>query len=126
MLGGHRRRRGRGRGRSIRGFLEPCLLLVLRSGAGHGYELKGELEPFGLGEVNPSLIYRALRDMEDDELVESEWDTETTAGPARRVYRLTAAGRARLHQWADDLRATDRMLHHFLESVEEPQEGGKA
>ena len=126
MPGRHRRRRGRGRGRHIRGFLEPCLLLVLRGGAGHGYELKGELEPFGLGEVNPSLVYRALRDMEVDELVESEWDTETTSGPARRVYRITDAGRARLDQWATDLRATDVILHRFLESVDGPPEDGEA
>jgi poly-beta-hydroxybutyrate-responsive repressor len=99
---------------------------VLRGGAGHGYELKGELEPFGLGDVNPSLVYRALRDMEVDELVESEWDTETTAGPARRVYRITTAGRDHLAQWAEDLRATDRMLHRFLQSVDQAQEESEA
>jgi DNA-binding PadR family transcriptional regulator len=100
--------------------------LVLRGGAGHGYELKGELEPFGLGEVNPSLVYRALRDMEDEEFVESEWDTETSSGPARRVYRITAAGRQRLDQWAADLRATDSVLHRFLDSVAQRPEDGKA
>jgi DNA-binding PadR family transcriptional regulator len=75
-----------------------------------------------LEEVNPSLVYRALRDMEDQELVESEWDTETTAGPARRVYSITEAGLAHLKQWAEDLRETDRILHHFLEMVDQTQE----
>lgn len=117
------RRRGHGPGggirRPIRGFLEPCLLLILRRGASHGYDLKNALSPFGLGEVNPSLVYRALRDMEAERLVESEWDTESSAGPARRVYTITDAGRAHLEQWGEDLRETDRVLHHFMETFEQ-------
>jgi poly-beta-hydroxybutyrate-responsive repressor len=96
--------------------------LILRKGKSHGYDLKRELEPFGMDEINPSLVYRALRDMEDDGFVRSEWDTETTAGPARRVYEMTDAGLAYLTQWAEDLRETDKVLHHFLESVEQIKE----
>jgi PadR family transcriptional regulator PadR len=119
---GQGRGRGRGWGRPIRGFLEPCLLLILKKGKSHGYDLKRELEPFGMDEINPSLVYRALRDMEEDGFVRSEWDTETTAGPARRVYEMTDAGMAYLTQWAEDLRETDRVLHHFLEAVENMEE----
>ena len=122
--GGRGRKRGRGAGwrRPIRNFLEPCLLLILRSGKSHGYDLRTELGPYGLDEVNPSLVYRALRDMEAQGLVESEWDTETTAGPARRVYSVTEAGLSHLKQWAEDLRETDRILHHFLEMVDQTPE----
>ena len=121
---GHGRGRGRGRGRRrhIRGFLDPCLLLILRQGRNHGYDLKDGLGPFGLGEVNPSLVYRALRDMESEELVSSEWDTERTAGPARRVYAITDAGLAYLERWAEELHETDRILHHFLEVFEQARE----
>jgi PadR family transcriptional regulator PadR len=125
MPGGQRGRRhgrGRGWGRPIRGFLEPCLLLILRRGKSHGYDLKDELRPFGLGEVNPSLVYRALRDMDAQGLVESEWDTETTAGPARRVYQITDAGRQYLNTWAQNLRETDRILHHFLQAVDQSED----
>jgi PadR family transcriptional regulator PadR len=127
MHGRHGRGHGRGRGwgRPIRGFLEPCLLLVLRRGESHGYDLKDELGPFGMGNVNPSLVYRALRDMEEEGLVRSEWDTESTAGPARRVYELTQEGRERLHEWADELRHTDRVLHQFLEAVDRAVEEGE-
>ena len=120
--GGRGRGRGEGWRRPIRNFLEPCLLLILRSGKSHGYDLRNELGPYGLEEVNPSLVYRALRDMETRGLVESEWDTETTAGPARRVYSITEAGRSHLKQWAEDLGETDRILHHFLEMVDQTQE----
>jgi DNA-binding PadR family transcriptional regulator len=64
--------------------------------------------------------------MEAESLVESEWDTESTAGPARRVYTITDAGRAHLEQWVEDLRETDRVLHHFMETVEHTDEEEQA
>jgi PadR family transcriptional regulator PadR len=116
----HRRRwrAGAGRGRSagggIRRFLEPVLLLILYREASHGYDLVSALEPFGLGEVAPGPVYRTLRQLEASGLVESEWDTESSGGPARRVYRLTQAGHHHLADWAEELRETDSALHHFL------------
>jgi PadR family transcriptional regulator PadR len=113
-----RRRHGPGRGHSaggaIRRFLEPVLLLVLYREASHGYDLVSALEPFGLGDVAPGPVYRTLRQLEASGLVESEWDTESSGGPARRVYRLTQAGRRYLADWAQELRETDSALHHFL------------
>ena len=114
-----RRRRGRGgrgqfSGGAIRRFLEPVLLLLLHRGASHGYELVNALEPFGLGDVAPGPVYRTLRGLEAAGLVESEWDTESSGGPARRVYRLTPAGRHHLAGCVEELRETDDMLHHFL------------
>jgi hypothetical protein len=35
---------------------------------------------------------------------------------------MTDAGLAYLTQWAEDLRETDRVLHHFLEAVEKMEE----
>jgi PadR family transcriptional regulator, regulatory protein PadR len=100
--------------RHIRGFLEPCLLLLLHCSANHGYDLAVALAEFGLGDLDPSLVYRMLRDLEEAELVISEWQPPVSSGPTRRVYRLTAAGESYLNTWADDLRETDRALHHFL------------
>ena len=113
-----RRRRGAGRGRSaggtIRRFMEPVLLLILHREASHGYDLVSALEPFGLGDVAPGPVYRTLRQLEASGLVESEWETESSGGPARRVYRLTQAGHRHLADWAEELRETDSALHHFL------------
>jgi PadR family transcriptional regulator PadR len=118
-----RRRRGRGGGRGfagggIRRFLEPCLLLLLHKGPSHGYELVSALEPFGLGDVAPGPVYRTLRELEAAGLIHSEWDTESSAGPARRVYRLTEDGHHHLSGWVESLRQTDSMLHHFLASYD--------
>ena len=103
--------------RRIHRFLEPCILLLVHCNEAHGYELVDGLSPFGF-EQNPvdmSTIYRMLRDMEDRGLVSSRWDT-SNAGPARRMYSLTEKGDRYLAWWVEDLRETDRVLHHFLET----------
>ena len=120
-----RRRRGRGQfSGEIRRFLEPVLLLLLHQGASHGYELVGALEPFGLGGMAPGPVYRTLRDLEAMGLVQSEWDTQSTAGPARRVYNLTEAGHHHLAGWVKRLRETDNILHRFLTAYDQHIEEG--
>ena len=58
-------------------------------------------------------LYRALRRLEEEGLVRSEWDADAP-GPARRVYELTDAGRELLGQWVAALaRARDR-IDRFL------------
>jgi PadR family transcriptional regulator PadR len=125
-----RRRRGRGgrgqfAGGAIRRFMEPVLLLLLYQDASHGYDLVSALEPFGLGDVAPGPVYRTLRGLESAGLVESEWDTESSAGPARRVYRLTEAGRRYLVDWVEELRETDSALHHFLAAYDRHVKEGR-
>jgi len=115
-----RGRRGRhGQGpcpQRIRGFIEPALLLLLHIGPTHGYGLMEGLQKVGFQDypVDSSAIYRTLRQLENAELVTSDWDTESTSGPPRRVYSLTASGHQYLASWVADLRATDRVLHSFL------------
>lgn len=107
-------------------FVEPCLLLLLHRGFSHGYSLLEELKEFGFAEapVDPSVVYRALRDMEAQGLVTSAWDT-TGPGPPRRVYQLTAQGDQRLARWVADLRETDRVLHSFFAAYDEHMKKGK-
>jgi len=108
--------------RRIRRFLEPCLLLLLHKRNAHGYELAEAIKPFGFDERHPvdsSLIYRTLRRLEADGMVTSDWDTVSSAGPARRVYHLTEAGDRYLAAWMADLRETARMLMAFLAEYEQ-------
>jgi len=134
MHGRGRRGRGRTRARGRRGpwpitrFVQPCLLLLLRDSPSHGYSLMEGLVSFGFAEepVDSGRVYRYLREMEEDGLVASEWDTEATAGPARRVYRLTVEGERALARWIADLQQTDQVLHRLFDAyekrVQEPQE----
>jgi len=104
--------------RRVRGFLEPCILFLLSEDKSHGYNLVEDLKRFGFDRVpvDLSVVYRALRRMEAAGLTSSSWDTDSTAGPPRRVYCLTEKGRHCLATWAVDLGETERVLHHFLES----------
>lgn len=95
-------------------MLEPMLLLLLHQGAAHGYTFLERLDEFGLAGLNPSVVYRALRDMEERGWVGSTWDEEETQGPPRRVYHITTEGDEALNLWAQDLREARGRIDHLL------------
>ena len=122
---GRHRRGARSRGpRHVRGFIEPCLLLLLHVNPSHGYELAQGLAEFGMERIDASLVYRMLRHMERGGLIASQWQTDVGSGPARRVYRLAPVGHATLAAWVAELRETDRVLHHFLGFFDEHMREG--
>ena len=102
-------------------FLQPCLLVMLHHGEAHGYNLLNGLGEFGFnpGQKDPSLIYRALREMEEIGLVISEWDQDSSLGPQRRVYQITQDGEGFLVGWVDDLRQTRKEIDALIAAYEE-------
>lgn len=72
-------------------FTSGIVLEAIARGASYGFQI---IDETGL----PSgTVYPALRRLESAGLIRSVWDSrkaETSGGPARRDYRLTAAGRA--------------------------------
>jgi len=111
--------RGRGRRRRVMSFLQPCLLMMLHRGEAHGYNLLNGLDEFGFqpGQKDPSLLYRALREMEEIGLVTSEWDSNSL-GPQRRVYQITPAGEEFLKDWISDLRRTRLEIEALIAAYE--------
>lgn len=99
-----------------RNFVRPCVLLLLREGESYGYDLIVRLKSLGM-RTDPGGLYRTLRAMERDGLVNSRWET-SNAGPARRTYILTADGLDWLHAWAGSLRESRRLLDRFLRRYE--------
>ncbi|MFC5995059.1 helix-turn-helix transcriptional regulator [Pseudonocardia hispaniensis] len=97
-----------------RNFLQPCLLLLLRERPDHGYELAARLRPMHDGDGDAGGVYRALRGLERQGLVRSEWQT-SDVGPARRTYHLTADGVAHLDAQAQGLERIHQVLHVFLD-----------
>ena len=97
-------------------------MLLISQGATHGYELLERL-PSLIGEerVDVGNVYRALRALEDDGLVVSEWRADLP-GPTKRSYRLTDQGRALLGEWLDSLAALRDSLAEFLD---QSREGGE-
>lgn len=98
----------------LRHFAEPCLLLLLREGPSHGYELAERLRALGFVEGDTAGVYRTLRAMEREGLARSAWRS-SAAGPARRMYQLTPDGHAALAAVTRELRDTRRTLDAFLD-----------
>ena len=99
---------GRGRGRGGRRrmfFLQSCLLVLLHREPGYGYSLMDGLSEFGFqpDQMDISIIYRALRDMQANNLVSDSWD-DNSLGPQRRVYTITPRGEEALAGWIENLR----------------------
>ncbi len=113
------RGRGHGRRRRVMSFLQPCLLVMLHWGEAHGYSLLNGLDEFGfnLDRLDPSLVYRALHNMEAAGLVTSEWG-DGSQGPQRRVYHITGEGEQALTQWVADLRRTRQEIDYLLSAYE--------
>ena len=97
-----------------RNFLQPCLLLLLMEQPDHGYDLAVRLRPMHDGEGDPGSVYRALRGLERQGMVRSEWNP-SSVGPARRTYYITDDGVAGLVGLADGLRTTRAAVQVFLD-----------
>jgi len=74
-----------------KGALELCVLALLARRESYAYEIASTLaNGVGMGE---GTIYPLMRRMQDDGLVETRL-AESSSGPPRKYYRLTATGRA--------------------------------
>ena len=74
------------------------------------------LAKFGFEEINPGTLYRALRQMEQEGLCISEWETSSSGGPARRVYSVTNEGEAYLDDWVEGYKKYQRVLGSFAQA----------
>src|ERR1700736_6188487 len=69
----------------IERFVEPAILLLLREGPRHGYELIERLpELAGEERIDVGNLYRIMRALEEEAIVESEWRADLP-GPAKRT-----------------------------------------
>ncbi len=96
-------------------WLLPFTLVLLKEEDSYGYELMEQIEEqFGFEEINAGSVYRTLRQMENEGLCQSSWDTTNGRGPARRVYSITDAGEAYLDFWARSLEQYQRNVDTFF------------
>jgi PadR family transcriptional regulator PadR len=96
-------------------YIQPSILLGLLLGASYGYELIQNIQRFGFveGQAPPGMIYRHLRQLEQDGLVFSKWETEGT-GPAKRMYNITEEGKQVLAIWIDYMKKQAEKLNAFV------------
>jgi PadR family transcriptional regulator PadR len=105
-------------------FAEPAVLLLLREGPKHGYELMEHMQGLSGDErgVDAGNLYRILRSLEEDGMVTSQWNAELP-GPAKRTYQLTDDGRRLLEHWAEALRRVRAVIDGYLKRFDR-SEGG--
>lgn len=82
-----------------RNYLHACLLLLIAESPSHGYDLVERLPALGISNADSGAVYRTLRTLNRDGLVESWWE-ESHSGPGRRRYRISDAGVESLEAWA--------------------------
>ena len=97
-------------------FVEPVLLLTLKErGGSYGYDLSGHLAEYAFtdAQIERAVLYRTLRRLQQNGYVSSNWRVGE-AGPARKVYRLTRAGKRHLREWAQVLTKVAVSMDRFV------------
>jgi PadR family transcriptional regulator PadR len=98
------------------------LLLILRDGSAHGYQLADSLADLVPAErIDMGNLYRMLRALEAEGIVESEWRGDLP-GRNRRTYQLTEQGASLLDTWADALDKANETITAFLERYRDRRE----
>lgn len=95
-------------------LIEPALLLALRDGTTHGYDLAEQIGAMlGVERIDHGNLYRGLRRLEAEGIVTSQWN-EALGGRSKRTYELTGDGAALLDAWAETLQFTKERLDVIL------------
>jgi len=85
------------------------VLLALSKGPAHGLAIAGDVADFTQGDVllGPGTLYRCLKELSDDGLIERVEVEEVDEEPGvahRKYYRLTASGEAKARKTLAGLR----------------------
>lgn len=107
------------KGYNLDKLLQPNILTLLARKNLHGYLIIQELEKKNLfqGEkADNTGIYRALKTLEDKELVQSEWDIDGS-GAAKKIYRITKEGKECLANWIETLNDYKKMIEIIIKDA---------
>ena len=104
-------------GKSLNRLSQPTIptLLAANDKPMHGYiivQQAAHSPMFGGKKPDATGIYRALKRMEEAELVTSEWETPEE-GSAKRLFTLTDKGRHCLRRWIDALACYELTLEEL-------------
>ena len=97
-----------------KGTLQYCVLALLADEERYGFDLVRSLAETDGMVTSEGTIYPLLSRLRRDGLVETTW-RESTSGPPRRYYKLTAAGRAALAAFKDEWGRFRNAVDHFVE-----------
>ncbi len=108
----------------LKGVLSLLLLHLLAEQESYGYEVVQRLQGAGFADVLEGTVYPALARLEREGRLASRL-VASSSGPARKYYRLTAAGHEALAAgaagWARHVASVDAVLSRPLSAA--PQKG---
>lgn len=93
-----------------------CLLSLIEEEATYGYEMVSKLRDRGLDLASEGSIYPLLSRLQKQGMIEG-YLVQSSAGPARKYYRMSDEGRATLETWRGEWRS-------FRASVDAVLDGG--
>jgi len=117
---------GKGRKRQGVGYLRPALLFLLLRNDAHGYALFDGLTEFGFktDNMDPSMVYRILKDMESFGWIDSSLGEESL-GPQRRIYQILPDGESCLVELIGGLKQRRDEIDSLISSYEKENKNSK-
>ena len=100
-----------------RGLLELCVLAAIKNEESYGYQIIKDVKPFV--EISESTLYPILRRLEASELLTVR--SAEHNGRLRKYYKITAAGRTRLAEFASEW-AEIMAIYQFVTKEERTDE----
>lgn len=99
----------------LKGHLDAVILAALDPGEAHGYAIIDAIrrQSRGAFDLAEGTIYPALHRLEQGGLLQSRWSLPDT-GRKRRIYSLTASGRASLQSRRESWREFSNAIDSFL------------
>ncbi len=105
------------RGYNLDKLIQPNILIILAKQSMHGYSIIQELENKNLfidEKVDNTGVYRALKTLEDREMIRFEWVMDTS-GPAKKNYMITEKGLECLKNWIRTLEDYKKTIETIIE-----------
>jgi PadR family transcriptional regulator PadR len=113
----------------LHGFLDLCLLAMLRDQPDYGYGLAQRLAAAGVADIPGGTLYPALLRLEQQGLAEPSW-APSGSGPRRKYYAITPAGRdllaAQAAEWRRFRDGVDSLVGEVAFHGEAAVRGGAA
>jgi PadR family transcriptional regulator PadR len=102
---------------ATRGNLDLMVLSIVAEEPSYGYRIQQRLADVSRGmlDIKPGTLYPLLHRLEADKLIRAKWDDGT--GRKRKWYELTATGKRRLNQQADQWARYAECLHVLLAPI---------
>jgi PadR family transcriptional regulator PadR len=97
-----------------KGYLEYCILLILRKKPAYTSDIIAELKEAKLIVVEGTL-YPLLTRLKNSELLDYRWE-ESTQGPPRKYYEMTPQGLAFLEELESTWEETNNVVTKIKES----------